>query len=262
MRFAVPYYWASVNAGSRANWVRWRGVAMSGFGSDPRKSGFNEITKEYKASPTIENYVRLRRQNPDEELEIATTGGIEFLFHAEQELLSHGISPGTVAGVLDADLDAQSKLSLKLLALLIERRERQKSGATHTVSRKEAISDTLVNYLIGASLDALSWNDELEISRELIVLIKHQLGSLSSAYEFELDKREKVTQAKWIAAQFIAKGEIPTYRQIGRVLGVQASTVMRWFPDGTFISEAKALAKMIEEMKLFEGIRPKTSDKE
>lgn len=212
---------------------------MTDFGIQPGTSGFNKITKQYKASPTIENYVRLRRQCPDAEIEIATTGGIEFLFVQEKELLSYGINPRTVTGVLDADLDAQAELSLKLLELLIERQEKEKSGATHIVGRNQAISDTLVNYLIAASLDALCWNDELELSRELIVLIKHQLGSFSSNYESGLDKREKRTQAQWIAAQIIAKGKIPTYRQIGRVLGVQASTVMRWFPDGTFIPKQR-----------------------
>jgi hypothetical protein len=136
---------------------------MSSFGCGPGKPDFNDISKEYKASPTIKNYVRLRRQHPDGELEIATTGGIDFLFHAEQELLSYRISQRTITGILDADVVSQAKLSLQLLELLIERQEKYKYGATHAVSRKEAISDTLVNYLIACSLDALSWNDEMEI---------------------------------------------------------------------------------------------------
>jgi hypothetical protein len=121
---------------------------MSDFGGEPGTSGFNQFTKQYKASPTIENYVRLRRQYPDAEIEIATTGGIKFLFSQEKELLSYGINARTVTGVLDADPDAHAELSLKLLELLIKRQKIEKSGATHIVSRKKAISDTFVNYLI------------------------------------------------------------------------------------------------------------------
>ncbi len=239
-----------------------KGGATSDFGGEPGEPGFNKITKQYKADPTIENYVRLRRQFPDAEIEIATTGGIEFLFSQEKELLSYGINPRIVAGVLDADLNAQADLSLKLLELLIERKEKEKSGATHVVSRKQAISDTFVNYLIAESLDALSWNDEPEISRELIVLIKHQLGSISSQYDVEEAKRAKKFKAQLIAAQIAAKGETPTYRKIGRIMGVQASTVMRWFPDGVPISQAKALAESIKEIRRLDDLKSKNLDKE
>jgi hypothetical protein len=225
---------------------------MSNFGSEPGKSGFNEISKQYKASPTIEHYVRLRRERPDGEIEIATAGGIEFLFSREKELLSYGISPKLFTGVLDASPDDHAEFSLLLLELIIKRSEKEKKG-THVVSRKRAISDTFVNYLIAEALDSLSWNDSLEISRELIVLIKHQLGSTSSHYEAEQNKRKKTRDAKFVAAQIMAHGEIPTYRRIGRILGVQGSTVMRWFPDGTFLSEVKDLALFIRESRLLEN---------
>lgn len=210
-----------------------------------RESGFNEITKEYKASPTIENYVRLRRKYPLVPLEIATTGGLEFLFSREEELRLHGIDPRLVASVMDADLDAQAELSLLLLELIIERQNKEIKGETHIVSRGEAISDTLINYLIGTCLDALDWNNEMEISRELIVLVKHQIGTIISDYRLQLKKREQRQRAVWIAAQIVARGGVPSYRKIGRILGVEASTVKRWFPKGEMISEAKSLLDMV-----------------
>jgi hypothetical protein len=158
-------------------------------------SGFTGITKEYKASPTIENYVRLRRLHPSDPLEVATTGGIEFLFSRENELRLQGIDPGLVASVLDADIDAQSELSLVLIELLIARSKKEAAGETHIVSRNKAISDKLVNYLIATALDSLDWNHELVISRELIVLIKHQLGIISSQYEVEESRTRKKEQS-------------------------------------------------------------------
>jgi hypothetical protein len=221
---------------------------MSNFGSEPGESGFNAISREYKSSPTIENYVRLRRLQPDGEIEIATTGGIEFLFSHENELRSHGLDPLLIVGLSDADTEAQAEVSLRLLEMLIERDKLQKSGATHVVSRKKAINDGLINYLIATSLDGMSWNDELTISRELIVLIKRQLGTLNSQYEAELEKHTRKSDATWIAAQLLAAGKTPTYRNIGRIFGVQATSVMRWFADGDFMAEAKKLVPLVRDL--------------
>ena len=138
--------------------------------------------------------------------------------------------------------------SLLLLEMIVERNNIEKSGETHVVSRKTAVSDSLINYLIAATLDGMSWNDELEISRELIVLIKHQLGALNSKVETELDTHKNKINATWIAAQILVAGKTPTYRMIGRAFGVQASTVMRWFPDGNFMSEAKKLVPVVRDL--------------
>src|SRR5271155_2556694 len=112
---------------------------MSDFGSDPDGSGFNAISKEYKASHTIENYVRLRRQRPNEEIEISTSGGIEFVFNFESDLRDLGFDPGLICGLLDADPEVQAEISLQLLEMLLERAKLEKSGATHVVSRGKSI---------------------------------------------------------------------------------------------------------------------------
>lgn len=220
---------------------------MSDFGSEPDGSGFNAISKEYKASHTVENYVRLRRKRPNEEIEISTTGGIEFVFKFENDLREHGFDPRLICGLLDADPEVQAELSLRLLEMLLERDQLQKSGATHVVSRGKSISDSLVNYLIACALDALSWNEHLAITRELIVLIKRQLGTLNSQYEAELETRTKKTNATWFAAQLLAAGKKPTYRNIARAFGVQASSVMRWFPDGDLRTEAERLVPLVKD---------------
>jgi hypothetical protein len=220
---------------------------MSQFGTEPGTSGFNDLTKEYKKSPTIENYVRLRREYPEGEVEVSTTGGVEFLSAQEKDLRSQGLDPDVVIRLFDADLGAQAEISLLLLQKIIERDNLHKSGETHIVSRKKVVSDTLSNYLIGCALDGMSWTDNLEVTRELIVLIKQQLGTLTSQYEIDQERLNRRSQATWIAAQLLNQGKPPTYRNIGRVLGVQASTVMRWFPDGDFIAEAEKLASFIKE---------------
>ena len=92
----------------------------------------------------------------------------------------------------------------------------------------------------------------------MIVLIKQQLGTLTSQYEIEQGRLYRRSEARWIAAQLLNQGKTPTYRRIGRVLGVQVSTVMRWFPDGDFSAEAEKFAGFIR--KFFPDLQRVTSE--
>jgi hypothetical protein len=236
-------------------------VAVSGEQANNDAPSFNEITREYQSSPTIENYVRLRRKYPHIPPQIGTTGEIEFVFAMAEDLLSFGIDPSLVEGAMEADKAAQAELSLVLLELIIERQKRQKDGETHIVSRKKVISDTFVNYLIATCLDALDWNQDLAISPELAVLLKHQLGPITSRYESEEDKRQKQHEAMMVALQIAANGETPSYRKIAHAMGVEATTVMRWFRDQSFISEAKTFVGVIKELRPPVSVDPTTRSK-
>src|SRR5262245_13852451 len=157
---------------------------------EPTSGGFRALSRSYKSNPTIENYVTLRRKFPEETIEIAVTGGLDWVY--EHALKQFGISAELVVSVLDADQDAISELSLQLLERIIERRRVESSGKTHVVSRKLAIGDQLVNFLINMMLDSLDWNDHLCIPRDLIVLIRHQTGGGVGDW----DKSEKLKEWK------------------------------------------------------------------
>src|SRR6185312_15741041 len=134
-------------------------MAARNYGSD--ENGFNEFSKAYKKAPSIENYVKLRRQNPDAEIEVSVIGGMEALFALEGELRRYGVDPDLVASVMDANPQAISELSLQLLQKIIEARELKKKGKTHLMRRGLAVPDKLINWLVTCALDALSWNDLL-----------------------------------------------------------------------------------------------------
>src|SRR5216684_5493799 len=106
-------------------------MAKRGFSSS--EDGFNELSKAYKKTPSIENYVKLRRGNPTAEIEIAVLGGMEPLFYMEQELRRYGIDPGLIAGTMDADPAAISEISLQLMEKIIEARQLAKAGETHLI---------------------------------------------------------------------------------------------------------------------------------
>ena len=149
--------------------------------------------------------------------------------------------------MLDADEDAISELSLLIMERIIEREAAEKAGGTHLVSRGKAISDTLVNYLTNMMLDALEWNDDMTLHRDLIVLIRYQTGGGRSEWEKEEALRKLRQEAVITAIKIACEGREPSYRAIAKALGVNASTVMRWFPTERFIHEAKKLHRIVKD---------------
>lgn len=207
---------------------------------------FSGLSKDFKEDPSIEHYVRLRREHPDERIEIAISGGLEWLFANQEELEALRIPPDVVAGALDADAESISELSLLLLERIVERNAAQRAGATHLVSRGKAISDTLVNYLINLMLDSLEWTDVMQLHRDLIVLIRHQTGGGVCEWDREEKLRELRREATATALKMACEGKEPSYRSIGKALGVNATTVMRWFDDAAdFMDGLKKLSHAV-----------------
>ena len=196
------------------------------------------VLRNYNFDASLKNYVRLRRKHPNVELDITNTGGLDFGFFRQQELEAHHIEPILVVHCLDADLAAHSQLSLLLMEKILERKGLQKAGNTHIVSRKLAISDLLVNNLIGVMLDSLHWNGELEICADLTVLIKHQLGLEGSQYRQEQRQKEYRNTAISIILRFIQNKQNPTLRKVANLMNVDATTVMRWLGEGDWLEEA------------------------
>ena len=210
-------------------------------------AGFSELSKAFKKNPNIDNYVKLRRENPNEIIEVGVSSGLEWLFSHEGTLEAVGIPLRLVGGILDADHDAISELCLLLLEKIVERKNLERGGQTHLASRGEAISDSLINFLICMILDSLDWNDYLVLPRDLIVLMRERLGGENSIWEKDQEMIECRQNATWIAFQLLSKGKTPSYRLIGNVLGVSATTVMRWFPDSSMIEAAKKMALLVEK---------------
>jgi hypothetical protein len=179
-------------------------MTTHGFGSDG--DGFNEFSKAYKKDPSIENYVKLRRESPDAEIEVSVIGGMDQLFYLENELRQYGIDPQLVAGVMDADPADIGEISLQLMEKIIEARKLSNAGESHLIRRGLAIPDKLINWVITCSLDALSWNDELYIPRDMIVLIRERLGGSNPEYERASKAHERKMNAAIIGGQLKAQG--------------------------------------------------------
>jgi len=219
---------------------------MSGYGSD-ENGGYNALSKAYKKNPSIEQYVQLRRNKPNAEIEISVIGGMDQLFFLEAELRKYGFDPSRVASVMDADQEAISELSLQLMEKLIEAKALSKKGKSHLARRGLAVPDKLINWLITCMLDSLSWNDHLHIPRDLIVLIRERLGGSNPEYE----KTSNAHQMRWaaltIGGQLQARGINPSFRMLAGILNVAPSTVKRWFPNGEFTVEVERVSHWFDE---------------
>jgi hypothetical protein len=221
-------------------------MAERGYGSDTG-GGFNVYSKSYKSDPSIENYIKLRREDPDAEIEVSVIGGIDQLFYMESELRRFGIDPELAVGAMDADPSAISELSLQLMEKIIERRKLSKEGGTHLTRRGLVIPDKLIDWIICCSLDALSWTDNLEIPRDLIVLIRERLCGSNPEYEQASRAHQQRMRAAIIGGQLKARGVTPTLRMLAELLGVAPSTVKRWFAEGEFEHETERWSRMFDE---------------
>lgn len=214
------------------------------FKHNSESGGWSALTQAYKANPSIELYVGLRRKYPKMLIEVATSASMDWLLANGELLESYGIDPQIVAGCLDACPDNIEELSLLLMENIVLRRKLEAKGETHVQSRAEIISDGLANYLTSMMLDALDWNDDLEIPRDLIVLIKHQFNADVSAEKRKFEVYEKRSQAKWMAGQLRAQGVSFSMRDVAKEMGVNPSTVARWFPDGSFEEEVEQIREL------------------
>jgi hypothetical protein len=207
---------------------------------------FNATTKAYKSDPSLENYVALRRNNPNAEIEVSVTGGLDQTFYMQPIVERFGIDIELVLGALDADAQKTSKLSLLLMEKMIAAKRLSRKGQTQLVRRGAAVPDKLIDWLISISLDALSWNDHLYIPRDLIVLIRERIGGANVEYERASRAHQQKHNAAIIAGQLRARGIQPTFKLVGKTLGVAPSTVKRWFKPGEFERETNVWASLCD----------------
>jgi hypothetical protein len=228
-----------------------RGQGMT----DQCKCGCAEATNAFKQTMTIENYVRLRRQHSQAVIDVRMPDALEFSY-ADHGLDDFEIDSGLLSEALTGNRLAICELSLVLLQLIVARDRAASHGGTHLVSRGVAISSAMVNQLINWMIDGLIDADDPRLPPDLIILIRHQTGGVRSDWAMAEEVRKRKGEAHALALDFALKGETPTTRKLGRALGVNPSTVVRWLPEGV-LDELKVVAELMpkEQIALYEPTR-------
>lgn len=196
-----------------------------------------------------ELYLKLRRENPGEMIQISRPDNPKSTIASLVQLRDQGIHADTVAGVLDGSLDAINNLSLYLLEKLIDREKLQAQGENQLQSRNLVIKDSLVSYLIGLMFEGMDRSNNMEMSRDLMVLIKYHLGFDKSQYI----KKVAISLTKFdainTAIELEENNQKASIRKVAEILGVDPSTISRMFPNNSFNENVKMqqqINKLIE----------------
>jgi len=198
-----------------------------------RLARFKQLVLRYGKDPTIANYLQIRRDFPEAEVEVGIFSGIDAPFKLEEKLAGQDFDPLLIAGALDADEPDIDAVCLRLLELLEARRNLPKEGVGFIEERRKAISDATVNYLIVEMFEAIdrcgSW---IRIPASLVVLLREQLcGSNPDVHQLYL------TQQRFRQAAFNAGLNFqhkPSVRKLAAAAGVSRGTAQRWLADKHF----------------------------
>lgn len=198
---------------------------------------FTDAVVAYRANASIQNYLSIRREFPEVEIQVARFGGIDALFSLEGDFRDQGISPDLIAGALDGDEPSVDALCLRLLELLVERDKLPKSGRGFIDQRRKAISDATVSYLITTILEAYDWNEETyRIPASLVVLIRHQVCGAQPDLDAEYRLRERKKQVAMAIAQHLKEDERLSINKLKLLAGIPRTTAARWIGDPDFRS--------------------------
>ena len=214
--------------------------------SDDVFSEFNELWHEYREAPSLENFLEMRAKHPGVEFDVSLHGGIDWLIASKDWLEELGIEPQLMAGALDATPSAVQQVSTRIIQLLIDRQRLLNDGQTHVVSRQKAISDETVNHLIAVLLDAQSWSGSMTLTPELIVLIRHQLGTDNSPIAEKTEKHQMRKRCVWVAGQLKAMGQPYSMRSVAKILNLAPSTISRWYSDAEFQASAEKYSNFFD----------------
>jgi hypothetical protein len=224
--------------------------------SNERLALFKQFVVAYREEPTIQNYVRVRRSFPEVEIEVSQFAGIDALFAFEDKYRAFGIDPDLIAAALDANEPSIDALCLHLLELLIVREKLPKDGPKHIEKRRNAISDSIVNYLISQMLEAFDWHQEtFRIPASLVVLLRHKLCGVTPDLHEEYLSRERRHNAALVLGQKLKPHERLSINRVAAILGIPRSTAARWLNDKDFRHRVETRRKWAAEGGLEAGIK-------
>ena len=219
---------------------------MTGKDDDPARSfkDFEKLTDQFFEEPSIENYIVMRRRYPSMGIEAARFAGLDPLLAIKDELQRFGIDPLVIGAALDGDDREIDELCLQLMEALIKRRALEKAGNTHLQRRRQVAPDSLIDYLVITMLEVIE-RDGCPLPASLIILIRERLGGPYPALYRDYLIKQKRKDAAFLGFHLLHKGEEPSIRRVAQIMGVQPSTVSRWFPDGDFWAEVERWQRML-----------------
>jgi len=203
---------------------------------------FMRLHERFEEDPTIENYVALRRSFIRCDTEIHRFASVDPMQGLGQDLEQAGFDRSLVCGALGGDDRDIDELCLQIMERLIERGRLAAKGETQLQARGHGISDALIGHLIIAMMEVLQ-QDGLVPGPSFVLLVREQLGGANTEIYKSHIKWADRNRAVFLGMQIKRRGALPTIRKIAEIMGVQPSTVSRWFPNGDFLEQVENFEK-------------------
>lgn len=191
------------------------------------------LAKSFKMEPTLQCFLDIRKNNPDLDFDVSFVGGLDHLYVLEKYIGYFGISPDLFTGILDASDESIRSMCMLIIEDILQEELLKREGETHVAARKRVMPKHLRDWLICTMLGAISRYGSNYICTDLIVLLQFRLNGEASRIEEMVEVHEKKQTASWAAGRLRAQGKAVSFRAVARMMGVQPSTVKRWFTSET-----------------------------
>jgi hypothetical protein len=216
--------------------------------SKERMGAFKRVVVDYRKNPTLENYLLVRREFPEVEIQIGEFGGIDALFTLENDFREQGVDPDLIAACLDADEPSIDALCLRLMEKLVEREKLSQGTPGYIQKRRAAISDALVNYLIVTILESFDWvEEEVRIPASLVVLIRHQLTGTNPDLHAAYLSREYKHNLAIMLAQILKPNDKLSINKLASIARIPRIRAARLLKDEDFMYWLELAKKWVAE---------------
>jgi hypothetical protein len=201
--------------------------------SDERLIMFTKLIAEYRDEPSIENYLRIRREFPEVEIRVDQFLESVFISALADAVGRQGIEPELIAAAWYGGAPYVDALCLRLLELRSARDKLPKDGPGHIQRRRGAINDSTINYLIATMLETLaSGEGKYSIPASLVVLIRHQFcGANPDLHTASLLESKRNALARVVAEKLKADEKL-SINKLVQMTGLPRATAARMLKDG------------------------------
>ena len=203
----------------------------------PTERNFEDLEDDLTSNFKIDDYLEMRRRFPGEDSglwmvlahgETIVPRGIEYAISLEPEFKKFDLNLMHLLGVLDGDTMDIDQLCLECLKAISER-EKLEATEAHAVANGTVIGDALIDFLIGAILESISFY-ELEVPHSFQVLTKYRLGLFNNRIKEGWSQQNR----KNGIARVIAQNPKMSMRKVAEAVNVNVGTISRWMKEPDF----------------------------
>ncbi len=199
---------------------------------------FHQILNDFK----LEEYIEFKRLYPEFDIAHGPFKNMEELFDVSDELIEFGLDPLMLASVLDGDENVIDAFCVELLSKLNDRRKLEKEDISHIQSRRQAIPDSLLHFLIILIIESCQFH-QVNLTHSLAILIIEMFGGAN----IERRRRVKLKLRKKEIAETIASLPEISNRELQKATGIDFTTISRWRKEKEFTAHEKMCRKIYDD---------------